>query len=76
LDEPEAALSPLRQLTLLVEINRLVHDNSQFIVATHSPIPLAFPDATQARLCVIARNNRKSRKFCLKSCLFGSIICL
>jgi predicted ATPase len=45
LDEPEAALSPLRQLTLLAEMNRLVQNNSQFIVATHAPILLAFPGA-------------------------------
>ena len=45
LDEPEAALSPQRQLTLLCEINRLVKSKSQFIIATHSPILLAFPDA-------------------------------
>lgn len=45
LDEPEAALSPSRQMTLLVEINRLVKENSQFIIATHSPILLAFPEA-------------------------------
>lgn len=46
LDEPESALSPMRQLTLLVEINRLVRARSQFIIATHSPILLAFPNAT------------------------------
>lgn len=45
LDEPEAALSPSRQLTLMVLINNLVKKNSQFIIATHSPILLAFPDA-------------------------------
>lgn len=45
LDEPEATLSPQRQLTLLCEINRLVKSKSQFIIATHSPILLAFPDA-------------------------------
>lgn len=45
LDEPEAALSPMRLMTLLVEIDRLVKDNSQFIIATHSPILMAFPDA-------------------------------
>lgn len=45
LDEPEAALSPLRQFTLLAEMNRLVKQNSQFIIATHSPILLAFPNA-------------------------------
>jgi predicted ATPase len=46
LDEPEAALSPLRQFTLLTEIKSLVEKNSQFIIATHSPILLAFPGAT------------------------------
>ena len=45
LDEPEAALSPSRQLTLLAQIDDLVHKNSQFIIATHSPILLAYPNA-------------------------------
>lgn len=45
LDEPEAALSPSRLLTLLAEMNELVKENSQFIVATHSPILMAFPKA-------------------------------
>ncbi len=45
LDEPEAALSPSRQMALLVEMKRLVDKNSQFIIATHSPILLAYPDA-------------------------------
>ncbi len=45
LDEPEAALSPQRQLTLLYEINQLIKDESQFIIATHSPILLGFPNA-------------------------------
>ncbi len=45
LDEPEAALSPTRLLTLLAEIDRLVKDDSQFIIATHSPILMAYPDA-------------------------------
>ena len=45
MDEPEAALSPLRQLTLLSEIHRLVELDSQFIIATHSPILLAYPNA-------------------------------
>lgn len=46
LDEPEAALSPLRQMTLLAEIHRLAaSENSQFIIATHSPILLAYPGA-------------------------------
>ena len=45
LDEPEAALSPMRLLTLMREINELVNKNSQFIIATHSPILMAFPNA-------------------------------
>lgn len=45
LDEPEAALSPQRQLTLLLEMDRSVREGSQFIIATHSPILLAFPGA-------------------------------
>lgn len=45
LDEPEAALSPVRQLTLLSLINELVADGSQFIIATHSPILMAYPNA-------------------------------
>lgn len=46
LDEPEAALSPARQLALLRIIRELVEDGlSQFIIATHSPIILAYPGA-------------------------------
>lgn len=45
LDEPEAALSPSRQMSLLVRINELVTQGSQFIIATHSPIILAYPDS-------------------------------
>ena len=45
LDEPEAALSPSRQMTLLALIHALVKNNSQFIIATHSPILLAYPNA-------------------------------
>lgn len=45
LDEPEAALSPMRLLTLMAEIDALVKDDSQFIIATHSPILMAFPNA-------------------------------
>lgn len=45
LDEPEAALSPSRLLTLLGEMDLLVKRDSQFIVATHSPILMAFPNA-------------------------------
>ena len=45
LDEPEAALSPQRQLTLLMEIDRCVKEESQFIIVTHSPILLGTPGA-------------------------------
>ncbi|TMG81424.1 MAG: AAA family ATPase, partial [Betaproteobacteria bacterium] len=45
LDEPEAALSPQRQLSALARIHDLVKAGSQFIIATHSPILLAYPDA-------------------------------
>ncbi|MBS5080817.1 MAG: AAA family ATPase [Clostridiales bacterium] len=45
LDEPEAALSPQRQLTLLLYIDQLAKEGSQFIIATHSPILLGMPDA-------------------------------
>ncbi|QOR67954.1 AAA family ATPase [Cytobacillus suaedae] len=45
LDEPEAALSPLRQLSLLARINELINQGSQFIISTHSPIIMAYPDA-------------------------------
>ena len=45
LDEPEAALSPLRQMAMLTVINELVKKKSQFIIATHSPILMAYPGA-------------------------------
>ena len=45
LDEPEAALSPSRQLQLLRRMRELVLQDSQFIIATHSPILLAYPNA-------------------------------
>ena len=43
LDEPEAALSPQRQLAFLVRLDELVKQNSQIIIATHSPILLSYP---------------------------------
>jgi predicted ATPase len=46
LDEPEAALSPLRQMSMLARINELVNQGSQFIISTHSPIIMAYPHAT------------------------------
>ena len=45
LDEPEAALSPQRQLTLLIHISRLASRGAQFIIASHSPILLGIPEA-------------------------------
>lgn len=45
LDEPEAALSPQHQLSLLYELHCCVKEGSQFIIATHSPILLGMPDA-------------------------------
>src|SRR5262249_4259573 len=47
LDEPEAALSPQRQLTMLVLLHDLLENNDdvQFLIATHSPILLAYPGA-------------------------------
>lgn len=45
LDEPEAALSPNRQLAALRAIHQLVEQQSQFIIVTHSPILLAYPGA-------------------------------
>ncbi|MDT3428353.1 putative ATPase [Paenibacillus forsythiae] len=45
LDEPEAALSPLRQMSLLARMNELVRSDSQFVIATHSPILMSYPGA-------------------------------
>jgi predicted ATPase len=45
LDEPEAALSPQRQLAFLAIMHHLVQTKSQFVIATHSPILMAFPSS-------------------------------
>lgn len=45
LDEPEAALSPTRQMAMISRMHDLVKSNSQFIIATHSPIILSYPNA-------------------------------
>ncbi len=45
LDEPESALSPSKQLSLIAYIDDLVKQNCQFIIATHSPILMAYPNA-------------------------------
>jgi predicted ATPase len=49
LDEPEAALSPQRQLRILSIIHELVEErDSQFVIATHSPILMAYPVLSEA----------------------------
>jgi predicted ATPase len=45
LDEPEAALSPMRQMSFLTMLHEKVQAGGQFIIATHSPIIMAYPDA-------------------------------
>jgi len=45
LDEPEAALSPTRQMSMISRMHELVKQDSQFIIATHSPIIMAYPDS-------------------------------
>jgi predicted ATPase len=45
LDEPESALSATRQMAMLAQMDKLVDKRAQFIIATHSPIVLAYPDA-------------------------------
>ncbi len=44
-DEPESALSPTRQLAMLQKMHRLIQADSQLIIATHSPILMAYPDS-------------------------------
>ena len=46
MDEPESALSPQRQLAFLALLDDYVRDGSQFVIATHSPILMAYPHAT------------------------------
>jgi predicted ATPase len=46
LDEPEAALSPSRQMSMITRMHELIQQGSQFIIATHSPILMAYPDST------------------------------
>ena len=50
LDEPEAALSPSRQLAVLARLHQLIRARSQFVIATHSPILMAYPDAIMYQL--------------------------
>ena len=57
MDEPEAALSPSRQMAAISAIHHLVEQNSQFIIATHSPILLAYP-----RACIYQLDDEGLRK--------------
>jgi len=50
LDEPEAALSPLRQLALVALLREAAEHGAQFVLATHAPILMAFPGATILQL--------------------------
>lgn len=45
LDEPETPLSPLKQIAFISMLKEMVEQNAQFIIATHSPIIMAFPGA-------------------------------
>ncbi len=45
LDEPEAAMSPIRQMAMLCKMKELISSGSQFIIATHSPILIAYPNS-------------------------------
>lgn len=60
LDEPEAALSPSRLLTLIGEMDQLVKADSQFIVATHSPVLTAFPEA---RIYVLSEDGVRTAEY-------------
>lgn len=60
LDEPEAALSPLRQMAMLSRIHNLVRQESQFIITTHSPIIMAYPDA---RILQLTENGFEDVKY-------------
>ena len=60
LDEPEAALSPMRQMAMLSRIHNLASDDSQFIIATHSPILLSYPESN---IFVITKNDLQKTKY-------------
>ena len=59
LDEPEAAVSPNRQLGILRRMRELVLQESQFIIATHSPI-LAYPNA---KILLLDQNGYKPARY-------------
>ena len=60
LDEPEAALSPMRLMSLICLIHRLAGEGSQFIISTHSPILMAVPDA---EIFVLSENGIQSTPY-------------
>jgi predicted ATPase len=60
LDEPEAALSPMRQLAFISTLHDLVRDGAQFIIATHSPMIITYPDAWT----YVLQNDRIERVAC------------
>jgi predicted ATPase len=59
-DEPEAALSPTRQMSAITAIHDLVKNGSQFIIATHSPILLAYPNS---KIVQIDSEGLKEKKY-------------
>lgn len=68
LDEPEAALSPARQLTLMAQIHLLVEQGAQFVIATHSPILMAYPQACVYELSeqgIAQVDYRQTEHYCL-----------
>ncbi len=65
LDEPEAALSPQRQLTLLICLHKLAREGSQFLIASHSPILLGMPEAEilsfdEGKICPVSYQETQS----------------
>jgi predicted ATPase len=71
LDEPEAALSPQRQLSLLLLLRNLVRGNTdiQFIIATHSPLILAYPDSQ-----ILSFDSAKVSEICYEETASYSIV--
>jgi predicted ATPase len=60
LDEPEAALSPTRQMSMIARMHELVKADSQFLIATHSPILLSYPNA---KIYQLEENGLKSIEY-------------
>lgn len=68
LDEPEAALSPMRLMRLLYHIDRLSKQNCQWIISTHSPILMSFPNAKVYQLSksgIQEVDYRQTEAFCV-----------